>query len=102
VGVEAALQWCGDGYSDNLVGFVNSVKTLDGGTHLDGLKAALTRTLNAAGRRARAPAPGRQPRPWHFLWSQCARGALADHACRGSWQHHLAVPCCGVRAGCAK
>jgi len=63
VGVEAALQWCGDGYSDNLVGFVNSVKTLDGGTHLDGLKAALTRTLNAAGRRARAPAPGRQPGP---------------------------------------
>ena len=53
VGVEVALQWCSDGYSDNLVGFVNSVKTLDGGTHLDGLKAALTRTLNAVGRKAR-------------------------------------------------
>ncbi|KAK9825345.1 hypothetical protein WJX81_000022 [Elliptochloris bilobata] len=54
VGVEAALQWCSDGYSDNLVGFVNSVKTLDGGTHLDGLKAALTRTLNAVGRKTKA------------------------------------------------
>ena len=53
VGVDVALQWCSDGYSDNLVGFVNSVKTLDGGTHLDGLKAALTRTLNAVGRKAR-------------------------------------------------
>ena len=51
--MEVALQWCSDGYSDNLVGFVNSVKTLDGGTHLDGLKAALTRTLNAVGRKAR-------------------------------------------------
>ena len=54
MGVEAALQWCADGYSDNLVGFVNSVKTLDGGTHLDGLKAALTRTLNVAGRKVRS------------------------------------------------
>ena len=55
MGVEVALQWCADGYSDNLVGFVNSVKTLDGGTHLDGLKAALTRMLNAVGRKARPP-----------------------------------------------
>lgn len=36
--VEVALQWCSDSFSDLLVGFVNSVKTIDGGTHIDGLK----------------------------------------------------------------
>ena len=37
--VEVALQWCSDSFSDMLVSFVNSVKTIDGGTHIDGLKA---------------------------------------------------------------
>ena len=50
VGVEVALQWCADSFSDTLVGFVNSVKTVDGGTHMDGLKAALTRTINSLAR----------------------------------------------------
>lgn len=36
--VEVALQWCSDTFSDLLIGFVNSVKTIDGGTHIDGLK----------------------------------------------------------------
>ncbi|MBD0269780.1 MAG: DNA topoisomerase (ATP-hydrolyzing) subunit B [Cyanobacteria bacterium Co-bin8] len=44
--VEAALQWCVDAYSDNLLGFANNIRTIDGGTHLEGLKAVLTRTLN--------------------------------------------------------
>ncbi|MBD2257728.1 DNA topoisomerase (ATP-hydrolyzing) subunit B [Pseudanabaena sp. FACHB-2040] len=44
--VEAALQWCLDAYSDNLLGFANNIRTIDGGTHLEGLKAVLTRTLN--------------------------------------------------------
>lgn len=30
--------------SDTIIGFVNSIKTVDGGTHIDGAKAALTRT----------------------------------------------------------
>lgn len=44
--MQVALQWCSDSFSDHLVGFVNNVKTIDGGTHMDGLKAALTRTIN--------------------------------------------------------
>ena len=48
--VEVGLQWCADAFSDTLVGFVNSVKTIDGGTHMDGLRSALTRTLNALAR----------------------------------------------------
>lgn len=54
VGVEVALQWCADAFSDTLVGFVNSVKTVDGGTHMDGLKAALTRTVNQLARSSKA------------------------------------------------
>ena len=51
VHVELALQWCSDMYSDSLIGFVNSIKTIDGGTHMDGFKAALTRLVNALGRK---------------------------------------------------
>jgi hypothetical protein len=49
VSVEVALQWCADAFSDNVVGFANSIRTVDGGTHLDGLRAALTRTVNSLG-----------------------------------------------------
>ncbi|MFN9645653.1 MAG: DNA topoisomerase (ATP-hydrolyzing) subunit B [Cyanobacteriota bacterium] len=47
VQVEAALQWCVDAYSDNIFGFANNIRTIDGGTHIEGLKTVLTRTLNA-------------------------------------------------------
>ncbi|MGA1303319.1 MAG: DNA topoisomerase (ATP-hydrolyzing) subunit B [Cyanobium sp.] len=47
VQVEAALQWCIDAYSDNIFGFANNIRTIDGGTHIEGLKTVLTRTLNA-------------------------------------------------------
>ncbi len=51
VQVEVALQWCTDAYTDNLLGFANSIRTIDGGTHLEGLKAVLTRTLNTIARK---------------------------------------------------
>ena len=51
VQVEVALQWCVDTYSDNLLGFANNIRTIDGGTHMEGLKAVLTRTMNAIARK---------------------------------------------------
>lgn len=51
VQVEAALQWCVDAFSDNLLGFANNIRTVDGGTHLEGLKAVLTRTMNSIARK---------------------------------------------------
>ncbi|MGA7938046.1 MAG: DNA topoisomerase (ATP-hydrolyzing) subunit B [Kovacikia sp.] len=51
VQVEVALQWCTDAYTDNLFGFANNIRTIDGGTHLEGLKAVLTRTMNATARK---------------------------------------------------
>jgi len=45
VQVELALQWT-TAYSEALYSFVNSINTIEGGTHVSGLKAALTRTLS--------------------------------------------------------
>lgn len=51
VQVEVSLQWCTDAYTDNVLGFANNIRTVDGGTHLEGLKAVLTRTLNTIARK---------------------------------------------------
>nr|TKW12612.1 hypothetical protein SEVIR_5G047400v2 [Setaria viridis] len=44
--VDVSLQWCSDSYSDTVLGYANSIRTIDGGTHIEGLKASLTRTIN--------------------------------------------------------
>ncbi|KAH0775370.1 hypothetical protein KY290_012507 [Solanum tuberosum] len=51
--IDMALQWCSDAYSDTMLGYANSIRTIDGGTHIDGVKAALTRTLNSLGKKSK-------------------------------------------------
>jgi DNA gyrase subunit B len=46
IDIELAFQY-NDGYNENVFSFVNSINTHEGGTHLTGLKSALTRTINA-------------------------------------------------------
>ncbi|EXJ22586.1 Topoisomerase IV subunit B [Alkalibacterium sp. AK22] len=48
--VECAFQY-NDGYSENLLSFVNNVRTKDGGTHEIGSKTAITKTFNEYARR---------------------------------------------------
>ncbi len=48
--VEVALQY-NDGYSENILSFVNNVRTKDGGTHEAGLKTAITKAMNEYARK---------------------------------------------------
>ena len=45
VEVDVAMQWT-TSYSSSIISFVNNINTIDGGTHVSGFKAALTRTIN--------------------------------------------------------
>jgi DNA gyrase subunit B len=53
VDVDVALQY-EDGYNENTFTFVNNINTHEGGTHLTGFRAALTRTINDVAKKGNA------------------------------------------------
>ncbi|GFP78279.1 DNA topoisomerase (ATP-hydrolyzing) subunit B [Clostridium fungisolvens] len=50
IAVEVSLQYH-DGYNENMFSFANNIDTVEGGTHLVGFKAALTRVFNDYGKK---------------------------------------------------
>ena len=50
-GVEVALQYS-DAFAESTYSFANTINTVDGGTHMTGLRSALTRTVNDYARKA--------------------------------------------------
>ncbi len=50
VGLEIAMQYSGE-YTENVHSYVNNINTTEGGTHVSGFRAALTRTLNNYGKK---------------------------------------------------
>jgi len=51
VGVEAAIQYT-DAYTESVYSFANTINTIDGGTHLTGLRSSLTRVINDYARKS--------------------------------------------------
>jgi len=51
VGVEAAIQYT-DAYTESVYSFANTINTVDGGTHLTGLRSSLTRVINDYARKS--------------------------------------------------
>ena len=51
IGIEVAVQFT-DAYSESVYSFANTINTIDGGTHLTGLRTAITRVINDYARRA--------------------------------------------------
>ncbi len=51
IGIEIAVQFT-DAYSESVFSFANTINTIDGGTHLTGLRMAITRVINDYARRA--------------------------------------------------
>ena len=45
ISIEIGIQY-NSGYQENIFGFVNTINTVEGGTHVSGLKTALTRVIN--------------------------------------------------------
>ena len=52
ISVEAAIQYT-DAFTESIYAFANTINTIDGGTHLTGLRAALTRVINDYSRKSK-------------------------------------------------
>ncbi|MCZ2127742.1 MAG: DNA topoisomerase (ATP-hydrolyzing) subunit B [Anaerolineales bacterium] len=51
IGIEAAIQYT-DAYTESVYSFANTINTIDGGTHLTGLRSSLTRVVNDYARKS--------------------------------------------------
>ncbi|EEC47263.1 predicted protein [Phaeodactylum tricornutum CCAP 1055/1] len=62
-----ALRWSSDMYAESILSFCNNIRTRDGGSHVEGLKACLTRTVNQAAKRSNKAKEGAANLPGEFI-----------------------------------
>ena len=51
IAIDVALRYTANSYNEQILSFVNNIRTRDGGSHVEGLKSCLTRVLNQSARR---------------------------------------------------
>lgn len=67
VAVTVALRWSSDMYTETILSFCNNIRTRDGGSHVEGLKACLTRAVNQAAKRSGKIKEGTANLPGEFI-----------------------------------
>ncbi len=67
VSVNIALRWSSDMYTESIISFTNNIRTKDGGSHVDGLKSSITRTVNAVAKKLGKSKEGQGNLPGEFI-----------------------------------
>ena len=65
--VTVALRWSSDMYTESILSFCNNIRTRDGGSHVEGLKTCLTRTVNQVAKRSGKAKEGAANLPGDFV-----------------------------------
>jgi len=67
ISVTIALRWSADMYTESILSFCNNIRTKNGGSHVDGMKASLTRSINKALKRSSKIKEGTGNIPGEFI-----------------------------------
>lgn len=67
VAMSVALRWSSDMYTESILSFCNNIRTRDGGSHVEGLRSSLTRTVNQVAKRSGKAKEGAGNLPGEFI-----------------------------------
>lgn len=67
ISISVVLRWSSDMYTESILSFCNNIRTKDGGSHVDGLKTSLTRTVNQIAKRSGKAKEGASNLPGEFI-----------------------------------
>jgi DNA gyrase subunit B len=67
IAVSIALRWSSDMYTETILSFCNNIRTKDGGSHVEGLKMCLTRTINQLSKKLGVAKEGAANLPGEFV-----------------------------------
>jgi len=76
ISINIALKWSSDQYSESILSFVNNIRTKDGGTHVEGLKVAITRTINSMHKKSSKSSSSDSSSNTQSLPGECIREGL--------------------------